>query len=144
MQLIKSIMSLLLLVSSYSYSYSQDLVIVVNKNNSINELSKNEVIDIYMGRYMTFPDGKSAKPLDLPANSKLKSDFYLKLVNQSEQKINAYWARVFFSGRAKPPESVESIDDALNQLKDSEFGIAYIPESKLTDTVKVVYRLNED
>lgn len=122
----------------------QEIVVVVNKGNSINELSKREVIDIYMGRYMTFPDGKNAKPLDFAEQSELKNDFYLKLVNQNERKINAYWARVLFSGRAKPPESLKSINEVLSHLKDSESAIAYIPESEVTDTVKVVYRLNEN
>jgi len=122
----------------------EELVVVVNKGNSINALSKREVIDIYMGRYLTFPDGQNAQPLDLPAQSSLKNDFYLKLVNQDERKINAYWARLLFSGRAKPPESVKSVGDALQKLQISDFSIAYIPASELTDNVKVVYRLNEN
>ena len=126
------------------HSSAQGLVVVVNKSNSINALSKREVIDIYMGRYITFPNGKKAKPFDLPAESQFKKDFYLELVNQNERKINAYWARVLFSGRAKPPESVESINEVLSHLQNSEFSIAYIPESEMTDDVKVVYRLNEN
>lgn len=142
MKLIKlSILTFLLFSLS---THGQELVVVVSKNNSINELSKREVIDIYMGRYMTFPNGKSAKPIDLVEQSQLKNDFYLNLVDQSAQKINAYWARVLFSGRAKPPESVESIEAVFNYLKESESAIAYIPQSKVTDSVKVVYRLNEN
>jgi hypothetical protein len=123
---------------------SSEFVVVVNKGNNIEALSKREVIDIYMGRYLTFPDGESAQPLDLPAQSQLKNEFYLKLVNQDERKINAYWARLLFSGRAKPPESAKSVDEALQKLQKSEFSIAYIPEDQLTDDVKVVYRLNEN
>ena len=142
MKLIKlSILSLLLFSLS---SHGQDIVVVVSKANSISELSKREVIDIYMGRYITFPDGKSAKPLDLAKQSQLKNDFYLRLVDQNERKINAYWARLLFSGRAKPPESMASINEILSHLKMSESAIAYIPGSEVTDSVKVVYRLNEN
>jgi ABC-type phosphate transport system substrate-binding protein len=142
MKLIRFSIPILLLFSLYTNA--QDLVVVVNKSNTVNDLSKREVIDIYMGRYVTFPDGESAKPFDLPAESQLKNDFYLKLVNQNERKINAYWARVLFSGRAKPPESVQSINEVLSHLQNSESAIAYIPESEVTDIVKVVYRLNEN
>ena len=121
-----------------------DLVVVVNKHNKINTLSKRQVIDIYMGRYGTFPDGETVQPLDLPAQSQLKNDFYLKLVNQDESKINAYWARLLFSGRAKPPETVKSVEEILRKLQKSELSIAYIPETELTDNIKVVYRLNEN
>lgn len=135
----------LFLLASWSFSaLSTEFVVVVNKDNKIKTLSKREVIDIYMGRYLTFPDGANAQPLDLPAQSSLKNDFYLKLVNQDERKINAYWARLLFSGRAKPPEAASSVHDALQTLQKSEFSIAYIPETELTDAVKVVYRLNEN
>ncbi|WP_259366777.1 hypothetical protein [Colwellia sp. BRX8-7] len=123
---------------------STEFVVVVNKDNAINSLSKREVIDIYMGRYLTFPDGEMAQPLDLPPESLLKNDFYLQLVNKNEQKINAYWARLLFSGRAKPPIAAISIEDALNKLYSSPYSIGYIPKDQLTDAVKVVYRFNEN
>lgn len=123
---------------------AQELVVVVNKNNHINALSKREVVDIYMGRYITFPDGSSVKPIDLPAMSELKNRFYLNLVNKSERKINAYWARALFSGRAKPPQSVSSIEEAISYVGNSEYTMAYIPKSKVTNAVKVVYKVNEN
>ena len=121
------------------YAKSTEFVVVVNKSNAINTLSKREIIDIYMGRYLTFPDGETSKPLDLPAQSALKNDFYLKLVNKDEQKINAYWARLLFSGRAKPPTPSASVEDAINKIAASQFAIGYIPLSQVTDAVKVVY-----
>ena len=121
------------------YAKSTEFVVVVNKSNAINALSKREIIDIYMGRYLTFPDGETSKPLDLPAQSTLKNDFYLKLVNKNEQKINAYWARLLFSGRAKPPTPSTSVEDAINKIAASQFAIGYIPLSQVTDEVKVVY-----
>ena len=132
------ILSMFLLVVSM-YAESTEFVVVVNKNNTINALSKREVIDIYMGRYSTFPDGEISKPLDLPAKSAFKNDFYLKLVNKDEQQINAYWARLLFSGRGKPPTPSASLEDALKTIASSQYAIGYIPLSHITDTVKVVY-----
>ena len=123
---------------------STEFVVVVNKSNAINTLSKREVIDIYMGRYLTFPDGEIAQPLDLPSDSQFKNDFYLQLVNKNERKINAYWARLLFSGRAKPPIAANSIEDALSKLYNSPYSLGYIPIEQLTDDVKVVYRFNEN
>ena len=123
----------LLVVSMYAESAestesteSTEFVVVVNKNNTINALSKREVIDIYMGRYSTFPDGEISKPLDLPAKSAFKNDF-------------AYWARLLFSGRGKPPTPSASLEDALKTIASSQYAIGYIPLSHVTDTVKVVY-----
>jgi ABC-type phosphate transport system substrate-binding protein len=135
---ITALLPLCLLFMSF-YAKSTEFVVVVNKSNAINALSKREIIDIYMGRYLTFPDGETSKPLDLPAQSTLKNDFYLKLVNKDEQKINAYWARLLFSGRAKPPTPSTSVEDAINKIAASQFAIGYIPLSQVTDEVKVVY-----
>ena len=123
---------------------SAELVVVVNKNSAINTLSKREVIDIYMGRYLTFPDGEVAQPFDLPAQSTLKSDFYLQLVNKNEQKIDAYWARLLFSGRANPPSPSTSVEDVLNKIAASQFAIGYIPHSQITNAVKVVYTFDKN
>jgi len=119
-------------------------VVVVNKNNPIESLSKREVIDIYMGRFLTFPDGEHVQPLDLPSQSSLKNDFYVSLVNQDERKIKAYWARLLFSGRAKPPETLDSIAAILAKVEKINQAIAYIPATAVTDNVKVVYRLDEN
>ncbi|MBE3673986.1 MULTISPECIES: hypothetical protein [Pseudoalteromonas] len=135
---ITALLPLCLLFMSF-YAKSTEFVVVVNKSNAINALSKREIIDIYMGRYLTFPDGETSKPLDLPAQSTLKNDFYLQLVNKNEQKINAYWARLLFSGRAKPPTPSTSVEDAINKIAASQFAIGYIPLSQVTDEVKVVY-----
>ena len=135
---ITALLPLCLLFMSF-YAKSTEFVVVVNKSNAINALSKREIIDIYMGRYLTFPDGETSKPLDLPAQSTLKNDFYLQLVNKNEQKINAYWARLLFSGRAKPPTPSTSVEDAINKIAASQFAIGYIPLSQVTDAVKVVY-----
>jgi len=125
-------------------SMATAFVVVVNKNNPIESLSKREVIDIYMGRFLTFPDGEHVQPLDLPSQSSLKNDFYVSLVNQDERKIKAYWARLLFSGRAKPPETLDSIAAILAKVEKINQAIAYIPATAVTDNVKVVYRLDEN
>ena len=140
-------LSLCLLLSMLIFNVNAaaiEFVVVVNKNNAMNTLSKREVIDIYMGRYLTFPDGEMSQPVDLPAQSSLKNDFYQQLVNKNEQKINAYWARLLFSGRAKPPAPATSVEDVLKKVEASQFAIGYIPKSQMTNAVKVVYQFDEN
>jgi hypothetical protein len=119
---------------------ASDLVLVVSKASPVESLTKSEVIDIYMGRFLTFPDGSEAQPIDLESDSGFKNQFYMSLVNQNERKINAYWSRLLFSGRAKPPRKVETVEEALNYLSEQNSRIVYIPESALTEAVKVVFR----
>lgn len=118
------------------------LVVVVNKESDVNQLTKTQVIDIFMGRYSTFPDGIPVKPLDLPANSNIKRDFYKKLVGKDLAKIDAYWARLLFSGRASPPSTVSNLEELMQVVTSNHGSLAYLPESKVTDSVKVVLRLD--
>lgn len=132
---------LIMLSFALCLSYSAHaLVVVVGKNNPVESLSKTQVIDIYMGRYNTFPSGVVAKPLDRIAGSTEKQQFYRLLVNKSEEKINAYWARLLFSGRASPPSSYATNDEMLRELRDSNQAIGYVLESEVDDSLKVVYR----
>ena len=119
------------------------LVVVVGKNNSINSLSKTQIIDIYMGRYSTFPNGIAAKPLDRIAGSPEKQQFYQALVNKNEAKINAYWARLLFSGRASPPSNFATDTEMLEELRSSAQAIGYVLESEVDDSMKVVYRFEK-
>jgi hypothetical protein len=123
---------------------ASDLVVVVNKLNPMQSLTKSEVIDIYMGRYLTFPDGSPVQPLDLKSNSKLKENFYLTLVNQNGRKVNAYWSRLLFSGRATPPLEVSSVAEALQQVIEAKSKMAYIPQSAVTNSVRVVFKFDQN
>jgi hypothetical protein len=137
-------MLIFLLVVIICANTAEALVVVVKKENSITSLTQREIVDIFMGRFSTFPDGSSARPIDLPAQTKTKNEFYMLLVNQNERKVNAYWARLLFSGRAKPPEKTSSIDEVLSKLMEYEGTIAYIPESAVNDSVKVVFSFDKN
>ncbi len=115
------------------------LVVVVKNSSSIVALSKKQVIDIYMGRFQTFPDGRPVKPVDFPAGSIEKKSFYQQLVGQDERKINAYWSRLLFSGRATPPVQADSKQQVIERL--DEQALAYVPVNDVTPEMKIVYQL---
>lgn len=122
---------------------SNEMVVVVNQNNPTSALSKTQVIDLYMGKYVAFPDGTKAVPVDLDDNSTTQAIFYETLVGMPLARVNAYWSRVKFSGRARPPMKIHSEQATINFVLENENAIAYVYESSVTDGLKVVYRFNE-
>ncbi|WP_100658771.1 hypothetical protein [Alteromonas flava] len=120
--------------------HASSLVVVVNKNSNIAELSKKEVIDIYMGRYVRFPNGDPVKPIDFPENSNTKQQFYKLLVNQDERKIKSYWSRLLFSGRAKPPVETSDAAEVVELLVNKTDSLAYVDRSLVTPEMKIVYQ----
>lgn len=82
---------------------SADLVLVASASSGIEKLTRTEVINIYLGRYRRLGTGATAVPIDLESGSRSKAEFYSLLVNKSLAEINAYWSRLIFSGKKRPP-----------------------------------------
>jgi len=123
-------------------SYSQNanaLVVVVNAKSRTSSLSKKELIDIYMGRFNKFPNGESVTPIDFSSGNSNREVFYELLVGKSERKINAYWSRLLFSGRATPPQKVNSTAEVASIIKNDINSLAYLFASDVQPGMKIVY-----
>ena len=121
---------------------SDSLVVVVHDTNTISALSKKELIDIYMGRFKNFPNGSSATPIDYVKGSDQRKEFYQRLVGKSERKIDAYWSRLLFSGRATRPGQATSIAEIEKSLQQNPSAIAYISAANVTEEMKIVYQFD--
>ena len=138
------IIALALLTQSFAFmaQAQEKVVVVTNFNNDVQFLDKKGLIDLFMGKYSAFPNGKEATPIDVALDSELKSQFYKSLVGLPLARVNAYWSRLKFSGRVKPPAIEQTLDDIKLRLKEDESALAYIYESNVTDSMKVVYRFD--
>lgn len=125
----------------FCMSVRADIAVVVNIGNSVDELSEKEVRDLFMGRYAAFPNGAPAVPLDQPVSSDVRKQFYRYLTGKSVSQINAYWAKLIFSGRASPPRMVSSSETVYEMLENNKGVIAYIPAAKVNDNTKIVFVL---
>ena len=113
-------------------------VVVVNATSSVNQLSQDEVINIFLGRYRRLPSGETAVPIDQPESSALRAEFYRKLVNKDLNEINAYWARLIFSGRTSPPMQASSGTEVITLLNASGSSIAYLERSQVDKRFRII------
>lgn len=120
---------------------AEDLVVIVNQKNGVNKLNKGEVIDIFLGRNRQLSSGVTALPLDLPGAAAEREHFYSQLTGKSMSEINAYWARLIFSGRASPPVLMRSQEESMQMVTDNRSAIGYVDRSKVSAQVKVVFDL---
>ena len=118
---------------------SSEIVVVVNQNNPTDNLSRSELIDLYMGKYVAFPDGSKAVPLDIENDTQVRQQFYQALLGMPLARVNAYWSRVKFSGRARPPLKQIDQDAVIEYLNQTDNGIGYIYADKVSGNLKVVY-----
>lgn len=116
-----------------------DLVVIGNPNNGIDRLSKDEVINLYMGKNRRLSSGVNAIPLDLATPNEEKALFYQFLVHRSLPEINSYWARLTFSGQGSPPLQVANVDELIKMVISNKGAIAYIDRRFLDKRVKLIY-----
>ena len=118
-----------------------DLVVVVNARCGVAAMTRNEVINIFFGRYRQFFNGREAQPVDLVDSHPDRARFYSALVGKELSEINAYWSRQVFSGRALPPQKATSPEEAMKWVTTYPCGIGYVELAKADARVHVVYEL---
>jgi len=121
---------------------AEDVVVIVNQKIGVNKMTRDEVINIFLGRSRQLASGVTALPLDLPGTSPERAQFYQHLTGKSMNEINAYWARLIFSGRASPPAQVRSQEEAVQMVMDNRSAVGYVSRSKVSPAVTIVFELN--
>lgn len=135
---------LLLLISLFlpTAEALADLVVVVNARSGVAVMTRNEIVNIFFGRYRQFFNGIEAQPVDLVDNNPDRARFYGALVGKDLSDVNAYWSRQVFSGRMQPPPRVSNVDEVLRWVSSHPGGIGFVEMSKADARVRVVYELN--
>lgn len=137
---IRIIILCLMLASAGTGAASAEIAVVVNPDSGIERMSRDDVVNIYMGRYQGLPSGATAFPVDLQP---LKPDFYRSLVDRTMSEINSYWARLVFSGRASPPRQVPDATTVLEVVANNKGAIGYLPSAEVDRSrVRVVLELS--
>jgi ABC-type phosphate transport system substrate-binding protein len=113
------------------------LVVVVNPSIGVQRLSRREVIDIFLGRYRSFPSGASALPIDLDINSNERKQFYELLAHKDSSDMGSYWARLTFSGKISPPFAVPDPQTALDIVAHNPNAIAYVERASVDQRVRI-------
>lgn len=132
---------LLLLLVLLARATQAEVVIVVHPDNPVQTLSQRQLVDLYMGRAQHFPDGTLALRIDLPPESATRAAFYRGLVNKSVAEVNAYWARLLFTGRASPPQPLNDAPGVLAAVRANRNAIGYLDSAAVDGSVKVVGRV---
>jgi ABC-type phosphate transport system substrate-binding protein len=139
----KLTLTFMMFVLTAATATAADLVVIVNPQSGVEKLSKDEVIDIFLGRYRKLPGGRVALPIDVAESGTERARFYQLLVKKSSSEMSSYWARLVFSGQTSPPFQVPDAKTAIELVQSSPNAIAYVDRSAVNSKVKVVFELSE-
>jgi len=118
------------------------LVVIVHPDSGLTQLTKAEATDIFMGRERRLPNGLLALPVEQVAPAGIRSEFYKELVNLALPQVRAYWATLYFSGKAQPPRQTDGPEETLEVVGSNRGAIGFVEESKVDRRVRVVLRLD--
>lgn len=112
-------------------SSSTNLVVVVNAKMPAPALTAKDVTDLYLGRTRNLSNGQAVVPLDNPVASATRARFYKALTGKAITDINAYWARLLFTGQSSPPQPMDDTAALLDAVRSSPFMMAYVEQSQI-------------
>ena len=120
---------------------AQTLVVIVNPSMGVQHLSRREVVDIFLGRYRSFPSGASALPIDLDVSSNERKAFYQILAHKDASDMGSYWARLTFSGKISPPFAVPDAQTAIDIVAHNPNAIAYVDRAAVDQRVRIALEI---
>ena len=113
-------------------------VVIVNAQNSVSSLNKEQVEQIFMGRTNAFPGGGAVTLID---NAALRDAFYQAAVGKSGDQAKAYWAKLEFTGKGKPPVEAANGKAVAEQVAKNPGAIGYVDKADVGAGVKAVLTL---
>jgi ABC-type phosphate transport system substrate-binding protein len=120
---------------------AESLVVIVNPTIGVQHLSRREVVDIFLGRFRSFPSGASALPIDLDINSDERKAFYQMLAHKDASDMGSYWARLTFSGKISPPFAVPDARTAIDIVAHNPNAIAYVDRAAVDQRVRIALEI---
>jgi len=132
----KKIITIIALLGSTLFA---DIAVVTNPSNGVGSLDASQVKKIFMAKTKKFPNGKSVVTIDQNTGNDAYSTFYKKIAGKSPAKMNKYWVKLTFTGKAEAPKKVGGDSDVINTIKSNPNTIGYIDSSAVTGDVKVLY-----
>jgi hypothetical protein len=120
---------------------AERIAIIAGEQTPVSNLTLTEAQQLFSGQLRSV-DGHAVEALDLPGDDKLRHAFYQQLLGRNADQMRAHWARLIFTGKAKPPREVAHGDEMRAQVTRSNNMIGYLPADKVPADAKVLLIIN--
>ncbi len=117
---------------------SAEIVVVVSAASPITRLSDNEIADVFLGKLARLPGGTTVQPLDQSEGRPARDEFYMKLTGKSPAQVKAFWSKLIFTGRGRPPRAVASDAEVIRALRENPAAIGYVQRSSVDSSSRIL------
>jgi ABC-type phosphate transport system substrate-binding protein len=115
-----------------------EVVVVVSSNSPIAKLSDNEIADVFLGKLTRLPGGTTVQPLDQAEGSATRAAFYLRFTGKSPAQVKAFWSKVIFTGRGRPPRALANDAEVVRAVRENPGAIGYIERASADSSTRIL------
>ena len=137
----KKLISQLLISASliflFSFQAVASIAVIVNPTNDAT-LSNKEIQRIFLKKAKKYPNGLSAIPVTQTPDANITSQFNKAVLNKSDSQVKAYWAKLGFTGKGKPPQKAADNAAIKSMIANNPSMIGYIDDSMVDSSIKVI------
>lgn len=129
---------ILLISNGNAVANAEEVVLIVNSTIPLEQLSKNDVRDLYLGRTKMWANGQNVK-LAWLVESEISRQFLSEFVRKSPRQFNNYWKNMVFTGNAHIiPRYFDSEASLIQYVSETKGAIGYVSAFKSFKNVKVI------
>jgi ABC-type phosphate transport system substrate-binding protein len=132
-------MKIIYLLSAFFISTScmAEVAVIVNASNSAS-LSDSDISRAFLGKVKAFSTGDKITIINLKYKQATRQEFEEKVLNKSASQVKAYWSKLMFSGKGKPPKELASDKDIMAFVASNPGAIGYVAKGSVDGSVKVI------
>lgn len=122
-------------------SGGSDVLVIVNKDNPVNEISAGEAKLLWLRKVKKrWPEiNKNIRPAGYKSNNAAQTAFYSKVLNMSAADVETYFTQKQYENAEKPQDKFASENDLVNFVGDEVGAIGFVSAGSLSaaDKAKV-------
>ena len=132
---------LILLAVSFGFmieaeAADEEILIIVNEETSIKNLSLNMLVDIYTNNKTKW-DGGEKIYVTMLKTGPVHEAFSNQVIGIAPKKLISIWKKVIFTGLGTPPKVVSTGDEMIQYVASTKGAVGYISASAQPENVTV-------
>jgi len=118
----------------------REILIIVNKETSIESLGLNTLVDIYTNNKTKWDNGEKIH-VSMLKKGPVHDAFSKDMIGMAPKKLVSVWKKVIFTGLGTPPKVVNTEAEMIRYVASTKGAIGYISASVQPENVNV-FKLN--
>lgn len=128
---------LFLLILMLSGSAMAELTVIANESVPVNELSANDIKQIFTGKKRSWDNGDIIAPAALVSGESHEA-FLSRFIEKSRMQFRTHWKKLVFTGQAQALKEFESESDLVEFVAGTKGAIGYIDSASPHKNVKAI------